>query len=30
LNRLVNPGRTEGGNEDRNSGDGWHSELASR
>ena len=28
LNRLIDPGWTEGGNEDRNAGGGWHSELA--
>src|SRR5215469_14779606 len=27
LNRLIDPGRTEGGNEDRNAGGGWHTEL---
>ena len=26
LNRLVGPGRTEGGNEDRNAGGGCHSD----
>ena len=29
LDRLFDPGRTEGGYENRNAGGGWHSEFAS-